>query len=306
MNDRAADVGELAAEYRDITPLDDRPEGERYRATLRDGRDAVVTLIASDLTARLEQPQVFLDALRGASRVAHAAFPTLVHSGRTPRGTVHVAVEYQPADLILPGTEKVPDVAAIGAELARALHAAHVEGIMHGAVSTQRIARTSSGVQLDGLGLFTALCTAGLSAAETASTLSEAVYVAPEVRDGEVPSARSDVYSLGASLYELLTGKPPFGGRTTSFVMATVLADEPTQEDPTSETPPTGPVVEALLRAIETTPADRWPDAGAFAAALAAGAGDSPGPAGSRRGCLSKAGMVSLFLASIIAAIGAR
>lgn len=76
---------------------------------------------------------------------------------------------------------------------------------------------------------------------------------------------RTDFYSLGATLYELLTGKPPFGGRTTSYVIAAVLADEPASPE---GDPLTKRVTDTVLRAIEKAPEDRWSSAALFARAL--------------------------------------
>lgn len=306
MTDRAVDVGELAQEYRDLTPLDGRPEGDRYQGSLTDGRSVVVTLVARALGERLQQPDEFIAGLQSVRSGVSPVFPSILRSGRTATGLLHFAVERRDVEAVSPGVMKAPDLAVAGAELARALAAAHAAGLVHGAVSTPRIGVGPAGTQLEGLGLFAALYGAGLKSADAASSLSEAPYVAPEVRLGDSPDARSDIYSLGASLFELLTGKPPVGGRTTSFVMATVLSDEPTSDESQTEAAPSGPIVDAILRAIEATPSDRWPDATAFAAALDAGAGASAEILAARKtGCLPRAAAVSLLLAAV-AAIAVR
>lgn len=113
-------------------------------------------------------------------------------------------------------------------------------------------------------------------------------YLAPEIAAGGSPSEHGDMYALGASLYELVTGRPPFGGRTTSTVMATVLAESEAR----SETERSANyIVDAILRAIEKDPADRWPTLDTFAAALAGERPTTPPKAGTavqarRWGCL--------------------
>jgi eukaryotic-like serine/threonine-protein kinase len=99
----------------------------------------------------------------------------------------------------------------------------------------------------------------------------------------------------------LLTGKPPYGGRTTSYVLASVLADEE------ENGPGDGalPAVDAIMRAIEREPDDRWQSAAAFAQALAAAIGSSrekPRVAGRRMGCLPAAAAV-LVLAAVLRAL---
>lgn len=154
--------------------------------------------------------------------------------------------------------------------MARALAAIHGAGFVHGAVTADALLKTRErGAQLGRLGLFSALSEGGLGVQGAALALSDPVYVAPEVQEGTAPDERSDVFSLGASLYELLTGKPPYGGRTTSLVMASVLINE---EGSRSSGAVAGAVVEALLRAIERAPEDRWPSAEALAQALTFGA----------------------------------
>jgi serine/threonine-protein kinase len=155
---------------------------------------------------------------------------------------------------------------------------AHAAGLVHGSITTERITKTARGAVLRDFGLFDALTCGGLESRDVAILLSDPAFVSPEVRMGAVPDERSVVFSLGAALYELLTGKPPYGGRTTSFVMAAVLSDSAEYREldgvSTAEPAPgdrAEPVVEALIRAIEQAPEDRWPSAGAFAVALAAG-----------------------------------
>src|SRR6266496_6378875 len=83
------------------------------------------------------------------------------------------------------------------------------------------------------------------------------------------PSARSDVYSLGCVLYELLAGEPPYTGATAQMVIAKRFTDPVPRVRRLRPTVP--PAVEqALLTALARVPADRFPSAGAFAAALTA------------------------------------
>jgi serine/threonine-protein kinase len=130
--------------------------------------------------------------------------------------------------------------------------------------------------------------------------VTSAPYTSPEQQVGDAPSPRSDVYSLGASLYELLTGKPPFGGRTTSYVMATVLGESEIDPDTPPDAPAqsAGPAVDAILRAVERAPDDRWPTMNAFAAALG-GDRASVRSRATRRGCLPAAAAGVALLAAL-------
>jgi hypothetical protein len=301
MSHSDAEVRELLQQYHDVVPLDERREGSRYRARLADDTAVVVTALAADIASRLVEPGEFVARLRSVGSLAIEGIPRLTIVDRSPGGVLHFAREQGDAEPLDPLTVRAAELASAGAALARAVHTAHRAGVVHGAIVTERISLGSDGVQLDGLGLVDALHAAGMDRSEAVLALTDIAYVAPEIQDGAQPDARSDVYGLGAALYELLTGKAPFGGRTTSFVMATVLSDE---EDEESKEKASGPVVDAILRAIEANPTDRWPDADAFSRALEVGAGSASASVGaaSATGCLPRAAAFVALVALVASA----
>ncbi len=161
-----------------------------------------------------------------------------------------------------------PDVAAVGTALAAMLGKVHAAGLLHGLVTPDLVfLPTAGGVKIAGAGAYQGLTSAGIPPAVLAEVLELEHYLSPEQLAGDGLDARTDVFLLGVTLYELLTGRPPFGGRTTSTVMVSVLADEPTKTAPGGVRAP-GHTVSAILRAIEKEPEDRWPNMSAFAAAL--------------------------------------
>lgn len=93
------------------------------------------------------------------------------------------------------------------------------------------------------------------------------MYVSPEQINGELVDARTDVYSLGAVLYELLTGEPPFsGGSTVAVLAARVLRPPP---DPRSLRPDLGPdIAQVITRCLAVSPSERFQHAGELATAL--------------------------------------
>ena len=109
----------------------------------------------------------------------------------------------------------------------------------------------------------------GTRMTETGMSLGTPHYMSPEQAMGEREiTARSDVYALGAVLYELLTGDPPFTGSTAQAVVARVVTESPRPMLPQRHTIP--PHVEtAVLTALEKLPADRFATAAQFAEALA-------------------------------------
>ena len=233
--------------------------------------EPMVVTIPPEIAARVRSQERFDAALAHAAALRHELIASPLEWGAGADGRLQCT--YPAADRVplVPGEQSPSSIAALGVQMARALSAIHGAGLVHGAIVTDALMQTKErGAQLGRFGLFSALSDGGLGVQGAALGLSDPAYVAPEVQMGKPPDERSDVFSLGASLYELLTGKPPYGGRTTSFVMASVLTD-PDGGDRSSGAV-AGPVVDALLRAIERAPDDRWPTADAFAQALTFGA----------------------------------
>jgi serine/threonine protein kinase len=288
MSARHADVGALTDQFRELVESSRRSEGVWHTAHLRDGLPVYVLSLAPVLAAKITKPEGFFAELERAAGFKTPGVSRPVSWGKTTSGEFHCAyVHDTDPSSVNPGVKPATEVAVVGAHLARTLASVHQAGLVHGAVSLNRILRAANGsVQLGAFGLYPALVAGGVDRRDAALQLSDIAYVSPEGRLGDALDARSDVYSLGAALYELITGKPPFGGRTTSFVMASVLSEDDDAAAATNAKD-SGLIVDAVLRAIERAPDDRWPNATAFALALEAEAGDVEDTEGGSRSLLS-------------------
>lgn len=297
------DAGALREAYQDVVEIGRGPEGVRFSATTLDGTAVTGLAIAPDVGSRVRAPDRFDAEFQRAASVHHAALVPPVAWGSLSDGTLHCAYARIEAEELTPGSLSPAMVASIGVHVARAVAASHAAGVVHGAISTRSIQlATNRGAQLQDVGLFAALSEGGLGPQAAGALLASPAYTAPEVQSGGGPDAKSDIYGLGAALYELLTGKPPYGGRMTSYVLASVLPEEggsgPIAEPPSGGSPKSRSnlVVEALVRAIERHPEDRWPSAEAFASALAASVstGEMAAVSGAKRrvGCLPGAAAV--------------
>jgi serine/threonine-protein kinase len=163
----------------------------------------------------------------------------------------------------------VDDAVRIAAEVASALDYAHRHGVVHRDIKPENILLHDGRALVADFGIALAASKAGTRMTETGMSLGTPHDLSPEQAMGEREiTARSDVYALGAVLYEMLTGDPPFTGSTAQAIVARVVTESPRPLVPQRHTIP--PHVEAaVLAALEKLPADRFASAAQFAEALA-------------------------------------
>ena len=165
------------------------------------------------------------------------------------------------------GALSVDDAVRVAIGVASALEVAHRKGIVHRDVKPGNILITDSGdVKVTDFGIARAVAEASMTV--TGTTLGSVHYFSPEQARGDQVTGASDVYALAIVLFEMLTGRRPFEARLGGAVALKRLSeDAPT---PTvHRASGAAPGLEAILmRALSREPADRYPDAGAFAEAL--------------------------------------
>jgi eukaryotic-like serine/threonine-protein kinase len=168
---------------------------------------------------------------------------------------------------------------AIGEPVARALEAAHEKGMVHRDVKPGNIMVDRSGtVKVVDFGIARAAADDTLT--QTGTVLGTAAYLSPEQAQGETVDARSDVYSLGCVLYEMLTGRPPFTAESTLAVAYKHVREDPVP--PSQLNPDVPPELDAVaMTALAKDPAARYPSGGAMREALSAAAtGEMPAAVG--------------------------
>ena len=262
------------------------PLGVEFTATTSDGRNVLVTQLSAALNSRVTAPDAFVRTLERAGYQG---------AGITESGQLYF-LELPPRGgslaerLARTGPLPASELVAIARSAVDALAGTQPHGLI--TPSTLRIAGDGA-VSFRWPGLALALRAAGVDVATLGEELDATLYFAPEVERGAPFDVDTDVFALGVTLYTALTGRPPFGGRTTATMMAVVLAD-----DGAPATAATGTLTAALLRAIEQEPADRWHDLAQFRDALGGSAVPgrrtterTPAP---RRGCAGTAGILVL------------
>ncbi|MBI3983446.1 MAG: serine/threonine-protein kinase, partial [Gemmatimonadetes bacterium] len=163
----------------------------------------------------------------------------------------------------------IEDAVQLTTEVAAALAYAHSRGVIHRDIKPENILLTGGAAVVADFGIARAVTAAGGGRlTETGLSLGTPQYMSPEQATAERElDGRSDIYSLGCVLYEMLAGEPPHTGPTTQAVIAKVLTDEPRRLRLTRSTVP--PHIEfAVHKALAKLPADRFGTATLFTEGL--------------------------------------
>ncbi len=180
------------------------------------------------------------------------------------------------------GPLPVPDVVRIARGVAAALAHAHSKGIVHRDIKPANVLVPATGpAKVTDFGI--AKVAGGVDLTATGSVMGTARYLAPEQVRGEPADARADLYAAGLLLYEMLAGRPAFGGDTdTAAALARLTALPPPVRSHRADVPPELDAI--VMRCLAVEPDQRYPDADALGAVLGrverAGADeDAPRPA---------------------------
>jgi len=233
-------------------------------------RPVAVKILGSWLSSDATFIERFRREALAAARISHPNLVAVYDAGS--EGDLHyIVMEHVPGETladVLGRERRIPPVRAteIASSVGDALAVAHAAGIVHRDVKPANVMLTPDGrVKLMDLGIARGI--EGESITRASSILGTAGYVSPEQARGERVDHRSDIYSLGCVLYEMLTGRQPFEADNPVAVAFKHVHEAPLP--PTSLEASTPPGLEAVvLRAMEKDPASRFPSAAAMTSAL--------------------------------------
>jgi len=168
----------------------------------------------------------------------------------------------------------IADVVRIGREVSGALAYAHERGIVHRDIKPENILFSGGHAVVADFGIARAIDRASEKITQQGTITGTPAYMSPEQARDRAFDGRSDVYSLACVLYEAIVGAPPFAGETPQQQLSARLKKPPPLLREFRHDVPAR--IEAVIaKALATSPDDRYPDARAFSAALAAAGGDS-------------------------------
>jgi Tol biopolymer transport system component len=254
-------------------PLGAGGMGEVYQADdTRLGRTVAIKVLPSHLSANTEIRQRFEREARAVSSLNHPHICTLHDIGRE-NGIDYLVMEFLEGETLAPRIEKGPlnseELLRTAIEITDALDKAHRQNIVHRDLKPGNVMMTKSGAKLLDFGLAR---TSGAASEDSDLTQSPTVsqpltaegtivgtyqYMAPEQLEGVEVDGRTDIFALGAVLYEMATGRRAFEGKTQASLIASILKEDPR---PIGELQPMAPpaLERVVKRCLAKDPDDRW------------------------------------------------
>jgi serine/threonine-protein kinase len=232
---------------------------------LKHDRQVAIKVLRPELAAALG-PDRFPREIRIVAQLQHPHVLPLHDSGET-KGFLYYVMPFVDGESLRTKVDRdgpmpVHDAVRILREVADALAYAHAQGVMHRDIKPDNVMLSGRHALVMDFGVAKAVSSAG---GEKLTTVGVAVgtptYMSPEQAMGEEQvDHRSDIYSLGVLGYELLAGKPPFGGKTAQAVLSSHVL-EPPAEITEVRSAVSQALAELIMRCLEKNPADRWQSA---------------------------------------------
>ncbi|MBS1826981.1 MAG: protein kinase [Acidobacteria bacterium] len=264
-------IGETLLQYRIVEKIGSGGMGVVYKAVdTRLEREAAIKILSEKQAADPVTQQRFLREARSASSLNHPNIVT-VYEVNSDRGITFLAMEYIHGVTLSRRMKKerleAAEILNYAVQFAEGLAKAHGQGLVHRDLKPGNLMITTDGiVKILDFGL--ARVSEGNASMETiqALTLAGSVmgtpgYMSPEQSLGDVADARSDIFSFGVILYEMVTGAQPFPGDTVPRILRSVVADPPRPMEALPEGLP-AELKDVILRCLRKEKEQRYANAG--------------------------------------------
>jgi serine/threonine protein kinase/Tol biopolymer transport system component len=257
-------TGQTIAQYKILEKLGEGGMGVVYKAhDTKLDRMVALKFLPERLSSSEQDKARFIQEARAASALNHPNV-CIIHDIQEHAGQMFIVMEYVEGQTIRKKFEAGPmtlsDAAAYGIQIGEALQEAHAKSIVHRDIKADNImVNVKNQVKVMDFGL--AKLKGSLKLTKTSSTIGTLAYMAPEqIQGGEVDS-RSDIFSFGVLLFEMLTCQTPFRGGHEAAMVYSIVNEEP---DPLEKYRPELPPIlgSVIARALEKNPDDRYQSVG--------------------------------------------
>jgi beta-lactam-binding protein with PASTA domain/predicted Ser/Thr protein kinase len=248
------------------------------------GRDVAVKVLRADLARDPGFQMRFRREAQNAAALNHPAIVAVYDTGEESDGATplpYIVMEYVGGltlkEVLTAERRLMPERALeITADICAALDFSHRNGIVHRDIKPGNVMLTPTGtVKVMDFGIARAVTSGTSTMTQTSAVIGTAQYLSPEQARGESVDARSDVYSTGCLLYELLTGQPPFTGDSPVSVAYQHVREDPVP--PSQVNPDVTPTIDSIvLKAMAKNPANRYQSAGDMRADMLRAAAGRP------------------------------
>ncbi len=251
-------IGTRISHYEILEKLGEGGMGVVYKATdTRLDRTVALKFLPPHAILSEETKGRFMQEAKAAAALNHSHICT-IYGVEESDGKMFIAMEYIDGGTLrskLP-FPKVDDAVGIAVQIAEALSEAHVKGIVHRDIKADNIMLTSKG-QAKVMDFGLAKLKGSLKLTRTSSTVGTLAYMAPEQIQGGDVDSRSDIFSFGVLLFEMLTGKTPFRGEHEAAMVYSIVNEEPQSLDQLrSDLPPV--ITYVIQKCLEKDAADRY------------------------------------------------
>ena len=253
-------VGQTLSHYKILEKLGEGGMGVVYKAEdTKLDRTVALKFLPHHLTANAEEQARFLQEAKAAAQINHPNVCSIIDIQEF-KGEQYIVMEYIDGETMRAKIRnaglKIEDAVSYAIQIGEALAEAHSKGIVHRDIKCENIMVNSRNqVKVMDFGL--AKLKGSLKLTKASSTVGTLGYMAPEQIQGGEVDARSDIFSFGVVLFEMLTGHMPFRGEHEASMMYSIINEDP---EPATKYRPELPadILHIFNRSLEKDPADRY------------------------------------------------